>query len=148
MAKGGVFGLFPLRSLLEASGAPAAFGGEWMFPVGIVTLVFGTIGMLATHQPERLASYCIVISSGTLLAALGMPGVILTAPALYYLLSSVLAVGAFFLLLEMINRLQPFGSVLLAVSEDAFDLRDLGDEEGLEDTVGIPFPIPDRKSVV
>lgn len=142
MTKVGVYALLRIGSLLEPSGAPAAFGGAWMFPVGIITLAFGSIGMLATHQPERLASYCIVISSGTLLAALGMPGVVLTAPALYYLLSSVLAVGAFFLLLEMVNRLQPFGSELLAVSEDAFDLRDLGDEEGLEDTVGIPFPVP------
>jgi len=142
MTKVGVYALLRIGSLLEPSGAPAAFGGEWMFPVGVVTLVFGTVGMLATHQPERLASYCIVISSGTLLAALGMPGVVLTAPALYYLLSSVLAVGAFFLLLEMVDRLQPFGSELLAVSEDAFDLRDLGDEEGIEDTVGIPFPVP------
>ncbi len=142
MTKVGVYALLRIGSLLEPSGAPAAFGGNWLFPVGITTLAFGSIGMLATHQPERLASYSIIISSGTLLAALGMPGVILTAPALYYLLSSVLAAGAFFLLLEMIKRLQPFGSDLLAVSEDAFDLRDLGDEEGLEDTVGIPFPIP------
>jgi len=142
MTKVGIYALLRIGSLLEPTGAPAAFGGAWMFPLGIVTLAFGTLGMLAAHQPERLASYCIIISSGTLLAALGMPGVILTGPALYYLLSSVMAVGAFFLLLEMINRLQPFGSDLLAVTEDAFELRDLGDEEGLEDTVGIPFPVP------
>lgn len=142
MTKVGIYALLRIGSLLEPAGAPAAFGGAWMFPVGIITLIFGTLGMLAAHQPERLASYCIIISSGTLLAALGMPGVILTAPALYYLLNSVLAVGALFLLLEIVNRFQPFGSELLAVSEDAFDLRDLGDEEGLEETTGIPFPIP------
>jgi len=142
MTKVGIYALLRIGSLLEPTGAPAAFGGTWMFPVGIMTLIFGTIGLLATHQPERLASYCIIISSGTLLAALGMPGMLLTAPALYYLLSSVIAVGALFLLVEMINRLQPFGSELLAVSEDAFDLRDFGDDEGLEDAVGIPFPRP------
>lgn len=142
MTKVGIYALLRIGSLLEPAGAPAAFGGAWMFPVGIITLTFGTLGMLAAHQPERLASYCIIISSGTLLAALGMPGVILTAPALYYLVNSVLAVGTLFLLLEMVNRFQPFGSDLLAVSEDAFDLRDLGDDEGLEDTVGVPFPVP------
>src|SRR5699024_12072977 len=50
----------------------------WMFPAGIATLIFGAVGMLAAHQTQRMASYCIVLSSGTLLAALGMPGVILT----------------------------------------------------------------------
>lgn len=140
MTKVGIYVLLRIGSLLLPTGAPAAFSGDWMFPVGIATLAFGSFGMLAAHQPERMASYCIVISSGTLLAALGMPGVILTGPALYYLLSSVMALGAFFMLLEMIGRIQNFGADLLAVSQEAFDLSDPESEDSSDDVVGIAIP--------
>src|SRR5690625_1634285 len=60
MTKVGVYALLRIGSLLEPSGAPAAFGGEWMFPVGIVTLVFGTIGMLAKRSGWWVASIPIV----------------------------------------------------------------------------------------
>lgn len=140
MTKVGIYSLLRIGSLLVPTGAPAAFGGEWMFPAGIATLAFGSIGLLATHQPERMASYCIVVSSGTLLAALGMPGVTLTGPALYYLLSSVFAVGAFFLLLEMIGRAQHFGADLLAVSLDAFNITDPESDDSSDDVVGIAIP--------
>lgn len=140
MTKVGIYALLRIGSLLVPTGAPAAFGGEWMFPAGIATLAFGSFGMLAAHQPERMASYCIIISSGTLLAALGMPGVTLTGPALYYLLSSVLALGAFFMLLEMIGRVQHFGADLLAVSQEAFDLSDPESNDSSDDVVGIAIP--------
>lgn len=140
MTKVGIYALLRIGSLLLPTGAPAAFGGEWMFPVGIATLAFGSFGMLAAHQPERMASYCIVISSGTLLAALGMPGVILTGPALYYLLSSVLALGAFFMLLEMIGRVQSFGADLLAVSQEAFNLDDPESDDSSDDIIGVAIP--------
>lgn len=140
MTKVGIYALLRIGSLLLPTGAPAAFSGEWMFPVGIATLAFGSFGILAAHQPERMASYCIIISSGTLLAALGMPGVILTGPALYYLLSSVLAIGAFFMLLEMIGRAQSFGADLLAVSQEAFNLADPESDDSSDDVVGIAIP--------
>ena len=140
MTKVGIYALLRIGSLLLPTGAPAAFSGDWMFPVGIATLAFGSFGMLAAHQPERIASYCIIISSGTLLAALGMPGVILTGPALYYLLSSVLAIGAFFMLLEMIGRAQSFGADLLAVSQEAFNLNDPESDDSSDDVVGIAIP--------
>lgn len=140
MTKVGIYSLLRIGSLLVPTGAPAAFGGDWMFPVGIATLAFGSFGLLATHQPERMASYCIVISSGTLLAALGMPGVTLTGPALYYLLSSVPATAAFFMLLEMIGRAQTFGSDLLAVSQEAFELTDPESEDSSDDVIGIAIP--------
>lgn len=100
MTKVGIYALVRIGSLLLPTGAPAAFGGEWMFPLGMATMAFGAIGLLAAPQIERQAGYCVIMSSGTLLAALGMPGVTLTGPALFYLIVSVLTMGAFFMLLE------------------------------------------------
>lgn len=140
MTKVGIYALLRLGSLLLPTGAPAAFGGEWMFPVGIATLVFGSIGILATQQVERMIGYCVIMSSGTLLAALGMPGVKLTGPALFYLLTSVLALGAFYMLIEMIERTRSFGADVLAVSLEAFDLDDPESPDRSDDVVGIAIP--------
>jgi multicomponent K+:H+ antiporter subunit D len=140
MTKVGIYALLRIGSLLLPSGAPAAFGGEWMFPLGMATLIFGTIGILAAPQADRQAGYCIIMSSGTLLAALGMPGVVLTGPALFYLISSVLALGALFMLLEMVERTQAFGADLLAVSLEAFDLEDPEPADRSDDVVGVAIP--------
>lgn len=140
MTKVGIYALLRLGSLLLPTDAPAAFGGEWMFPVGLATLAFGTIGTLAAQQTERLIGYCVIVSSGTLLAALGMPGVILTGPALFYLVSSVLAMGAFYMLVEMIERTRNFGADVLAVSLEAFELEDPESPDRSDDVVGVAIP--------
>jgi len=140
MTKVGIYALLRIGSLLLPTGAPAAFGGEWMFPVGIATLAVGTLGLLAAPQAERQAGYCIIISSGTLLGALGMPGVTLTGPALYYLITSVFALGALFMLLEMVERTQVFGADLLAVSLEAFDIEDPEGPGRSDDVVGVAIP--------
>ncbi|HUH87083.1 MAG TPA: monovalent cation/H+ antiporter subunit D [Pusillimonas sp.] len=140
MTKVGIYSLLRLGSLLQPTGAPAAFGGEWMFPLGLATLVFGSIGMLATQHAERQIGYCVIMSSGTLLAALGMPGVTLTGPALFYLLTSVLALGAAYMLIEMIERTRGFGADVLAVSLEAFDLDDPESPDRSDDVVGVAIP--------
>ncbi|MBC2768314.1 monovalent cation/H+ antiporter subunit D [Pusillimonas minor] len=141
MTKVGIYALVRLGSLLLPTGAPAAFGGDWMFPVGLATLLFGTIALLAAYQTERIVAYCVIISSGTLLSALGMPGVTMTGPALFYLVNSVLATGAFFLLIEMVERTRSFGADVLAVSMDLFDLDD-PDESFTETQTPVGVAIP------
>lgn len=140
MTKVGVYAILRIGSLLLPTGAPAGFSGEWMFPLGIATLCFGIVGVIATQPAERQASYCVVISTGTLFAALGMPGVMLTGPALFYLISSVLALGAFYMLLEMIGRTQRFGAQVLAISLEAFKLTDPKAPDKSDDVVGVAMP--------
>lgn len=140
MTKVGIYALVRMGSLLLPSGAPAAFGGEWMYAIGLATIVFGTLGILAEKQTGRLVGYSIILSSGTLLTALGMPGVTLTGPSLFYLISSVLTTGAFFLLVELIKRTESFGSNVLSVSFDAFELEDSSTSDYSGDVVGVPIP--------
>lgn len=140
MTKVGIYALLRIGSLLVPSGAPAAFSGEWMFPAGIATLIFASIGLLAATHVERQAGYSVIMSSGLLLAALGMPGATLTGPALFYLVTSVLALGAFFMLLEMISRTQTFGADVLATSQELFDLDDPESPDKADDIVGIAIP--------
>ncbi len=140
MTKVGIYALLRIGTLLDFSVAPAAFGGGWMFPVGIATLVFGGIGMLATQQAERLSGYAVIMSSGTMLAAFGMPGIVLTGPGLFYMSISILTMGAMFMLLEMVERTQTFGADLLAISMEAFDLEDPESPDRSDDVVGVPMP--------
>lgn len=140
MTKVGVYALLRMGSLLLPTQAPAAFRGTWMFSIGLATLVFGTLGLLTARRIPRLAAYSIIISTGTLLAAFGMPGITLTGPALFYLISSVLAVAALFLLAEMVERTQPFGADLLSVTQEAFhpDEDEVLDQN--QDDTGIAIP--------
>jgi len=140
MTKVGIYALLRISTLLVPSGAPAAFGTDWMFLTGIATLAFASIGILAATQVERQAGYAIIMSSGILLAALGMPGMTLAGPALYYLINSVLALGALFMLLEMIQRTQPFGADVLAASQELFDLDDPEPHHEPDEVVGIAIP--------
>jgi multicomponent K+:H+ antiporter subunit D len=106
MTKVGVYTVLRLWSLLfpESAGESAFFGGRWLLVGGICTLAVGAMSMLASHKVDRLASLAVVVSSGTLLAAIsfGQPG--LTSGALFYLLSSTLALSALFLLAELVER--------------------------------------------
>jgi multicomponent K+:H+ antiporter subunit D len=140
MTKVGIYALLRMGSLLLPTGAPAAFGLQWMFAIGLGTLVFGALGLLATQSLDRIAAYCVIVSAGTLLTALGMPGVALTGPALFYLISSVPATAAFFMLVELIERTRPFGANVLAVTSDAFSLDDPHDATHSDDVVGMPVP--------
>jgi multicomponent K+:H+ antiporter subunit D len=106
LTKVGIYVLLRLSTLLFSpeAGHSAGFGSEWLAWGGMATLAFGAIGMLASQRPARLAGFSVIVSSGTLLAVLGFARPELTASALYYLPSSTLAVAAFFLLAELMDR--------------------------------------------
>jgi len=106
LTKVGVYVLLRLSTLLfqPEAGSSAGFGSQWLLWGGMATLAFGAIGLLASQRPARLAGYAVIVSSGTLLAVVGFARPELTAAALYYLPSSTLAVAAFFLLGELMER--------------------------------------------
>lgn len=64
------------------------------------------------------------VSSGTLLATIGVGGSDVIAPALFYLVTSSIGTAALFLLAELIERSRAPGANLLAVTADAFGVDD------------------------
>ena len=143
MTKVGIYVLLRLSLLLfgDHAGDSAGFGHDWLLYTGLVTLGFGGIGMLAAQNLGRVAGYSVIISSGTLLAAIGFGGVGVTGSALFYLLSSTLALGAFFLLLELVERSRTFSSDLLAITREAFGLDLPTDNDDNDHTnVGVAIP--------
>ena len=106
LTKVGVYALLRLWTLCfpETAGASAHFGGGALIWGGLATLAFGALGMLASQQLARLAAYSVIASSGTLIAAIGFDAPQLSAGALFYLISSTLAGGAMFMLVELLER--------------------------------------------
>lgn len=146
LTKVGVYAIIRVGSLLNESGVHGPFGSEWLFVAGIATIVFGIIGMLASQQLARLIAFAVIVSSGTLLAAVGLDADVMTAPALLYLVSSVLATGAFFMVTGMTERMRTHyfessdQAPLPQVSYSAFGMEDSHDPLDVEDEVGIAIP--------
>ncbi|WP_028358097.1 monovalent cation/H+ antiporter subunit D [Brackiella oedipodis] len=140
MTKVGIYALLRVGSLLVPTGAPAAFGGEWMYFIGLTTILFATFAMLNQKNVASLGAYAVIFSSGTLLTALGMPGVSLTGPSLFYMVNSVFATAAFFLLIELIKRIESFERSVLNVSLEAFGLDQQEDSDYSSTVVGVKIP--------
>ncbi len=140
LTKVGIYALLRFATLLEGIGAPAPFGGDWLFYCGLVTIAAGSVGVLAAQKLARVAGFLVIVSSGTLLAAFGFTGMTLTGPALYYLVSSVLASAAFFMVIEMAERGRTASADLLAVSFEAFGLEGEDTAEHPDEIGGVAIP--------
>lgn len=106
MTKVGVYTVLRLWTLLFSgqAGASALFGGDWLVYGGMATIVCAALAMIAAQRLERMASLSILVSAGILLSSVGFAQPSLTAGALFYLVSSTLALSALFLLAELIER--------------------------------------------
>src|SRR5215217_8082493 len=131
MTKVGIYALLRFSYLLFAAEADGVIGFSHtvLFAGGIATLIYGTIGVLAAQTSMRLASYLVLVSSGTLLAAIGFGGPGVMSGALFYLVISTFAIGALFLLIEIIERSRIVGADVLALTMEAFGERDEDDDE-------------------
>jgi multicomponent K+:H+ antiporter subunit D len=104
LTKVGVYALLRIGTLLGEDEAAAAILGPTLFYFGFATLLSGTVGMLATQHLRRLVSYSVIVSSGLLLATLGVGSEALTPAALFYFATSVLTTCAFFMVTGMTDR--------------------------------------------
>ena len=106
MTKVGIYVILRLWTLMFGSdaGASAFFGSQWLMVGGLLTMLFGAIGILGSQRLTHMAGYAAIISSGTLLAALGFGENLLTASLLFYLPSSTLGVAALFLIADVVDR--------------------------------------------
>jgi multicomponent K+:H+ antiporter subunit D len=139
LTKVGVYAILRIGTLFlgaDVAASPSP-GTPWLVVAGMGTLVYGALGVLASQDFPRLASYSVLVSSGTLLAAIAIDNTALTGAALYYLVVSTLALSALFLLVELVERGRRPGADVLAVTAEAFGSAD---DEQQESQVGTPVP--------
>lgn len=137
MSKVGIYVILRLTMLLFAEGPSTEFGSSVLLYGGLVTLAFGIIGVLASQALGRIGAYSVLVSSGTLLAVIGLNDEAATSAALLYLLSSTLTLGAFFMLVELVERCQDAGASVLAVT---MELYGDADNEVPEEGQGTTMP--------
>jgi multicomponent K+:H+ antiporter subunit D len=139
MSKVGIYVIARLSFLLfgQTAGESAGFGHDALLVGGIATIIFGAIGVLASQALGRLAGFSVLVSSGTLLAAMGTGNPTVAAGALYYMVSSTLTISAFFMLIELVERGQDAGANVLAVTMEAYGE---GEDEDEEEEVGVTMP--------
>lgn len=144
MTKVGVYVILRLSFLIfgDGAGVSAGFGAEVMVAGGMATVAFGTIGILASQGLGRVAAHLVLVSSGTVLAAGGfvMMGASpqILASALFYLVSSTLAISALFLLIEPMSREDGSIAAMLALTADAYGLDEKEEDSPTE--VGLAIP--------
>jgi multicomponent K+:H+ antiporter subunit D len=100
LTKVGLYAVLRLGTLL----AEYETLGAALFYVGLATLATATAGMLGAKHLARLVGYSVLVSTGILLAALGLRIEALTAPILFYLVVSALTTCTFFMLTGMTDR--------------------------------------------
>lgn len=141
MTKVGVYVILRLFLLTfgDEGGPSAGFGEGWLYFGGMATMAFGAIGVLGSQSLQRMGGYSVLVSSGTLLAAIGTGNSAAVSGALFYLVTSTLAISAYFLLVELVERGRQAGADVLAVSQEVFgDPEDDLDDE--EEEVGVAIP--------
>jgi multicomponent K+:H+ antiporter subunit D len=119
-------------------GGGASFGADVLMVGGLATLAFGAIGVMASQNLRRLTAYSLIVSAGTLLAAVATRDAAITSAALYYLVASTLGASAMFLLVELLERGRPPGADILALTAEAY--VDPQEELELEEEVGFAIP--------
>src|SRR5690606_38738121 len=72
MTKLGIYAVLRVGTLMSEDEAAASMLGFVLFYIGLATLVSGTVGMLATQHLTRLVSYSVIVSTGILLASIGL----------------------------------------------------------------------------
>lgn len=104
MTKVGIYAILRVYTLIFGSqaGALAHLGMDWLFPAALITLAIGVVGALSAYGLRTLIAWQVIISVGTLLAAISLNTPAATSAALFYLLNTTWVVGGLFLVADLI----------------------------------------------
>jgi multicomponent K+:H+ antiporter subunit D len=142
LTKVGVYALVRLWTLMFAGGPLAGFGADVLLACGVVTALLAAVGMLASQAAAAQTSWAIVVSAGTLLAAVGLGNEKVLGSALFYIVPSTIASSALFLLVDLIQRWQAGATIVdeAPFLNAALEDQDINlDDEG-RPLVALPFP--------
>ncbi len=112
LTKVGFYAILRLWTLFLApqGDATARFGADVLVIGGLATIVVASLAMVVSRNVRRLAALATMVSSGTLVAVLGLGDAVAVGGALYYLVASSLAVAVVFLLADLVERSREKGT--------------------------------------
>jgi multicomponent K+:H+ antiporter subunit D len=99
MTKVGLYAILRVSAIaFDTAPFAASLLDVWLPRLALLTIVLGTIGLLAAKRLSIITANLILVSTGTLLVAVAAGTVNATAAALYYLPHTTLVTGGLFLL--------------------------------------------------
>jgi multicomponent K+:H+ antiporter subunit D len=106
MTKVGAYAIIRVYTLVfgDQAGDVAWLAASWLLPLALLTVLVGSVGLLAAKTLGQLGSFAVLASMGILLSAIGLFSETALGAALYYLLHSTWASAAFFLLAYSIAK--------------------------------------------
>ncbi len=106
MTKVGIYAIFRVHTGVFGAGAGelAFVAIPWIWPLAILTVVVGAIGVLAAPALRVMVANLVLISAGTLLLAIVLLNQESAVAGIYYLVHTTLVTGALFLLADMIAK--------------------------------------------
>ncbi|MCY1268401.1 Na(+)/H(+) antiporter subunit D [compost metagenome] len=106
MTKVGIYSILRVYSLVfgPEAGELANLAQPWLWPLALASVILGALGALAATSLQGLLAYLVVVSAGTLLAAIALGTPEAQGAALFYLLHSTWVAGALFLLADLVSR--------------------------------------------
>jgi multicomponent K+:H+ antiporter subunit D len=147
LTKVGVYSVLRVGTLLASGDQETSFIDVGLFYGGAATIAYAAAGMLASRQVGRIVSYCVVTSTGLLFMALGLRIEAMTGPVLLYLVNSVLATSAFFMVNGLAQRSRTVRireaadvAPLPDVTYVGFGIKAAADPLSPKDEVGIVIP--------
>jgi multicomponent K+:H+ antiporter subunit D len=106
MTKVGIYSIFRVYTVIfgENAGELANIATPWLWPLALLTITIGTIGVFASPGIKTLSANLVIVSSGSLLACAAINSEAATSAALYYMIHSTLASAGLFLLADIMAR--------------------------------------------
>ncbi|QBL08266.1 monovalent cation/H+ antiporter subunit D [Rheinheimera sp. D18] len=104
MTKIGVYALLRVYTTIfgAEAGALSGMAGSWLLPVGLATIVLGSIGVIASNDFRKLVANLVLVSVGTLVSLVALQTELTAAAAIYYTVHSTLVAAALFLIADLI----------------------------------------------
>lgn len=106
MTKVGIYSILRVYGLAFASDGAgfAGFLSPWLWPLALVTLALGVVGVLAARELRQQIAYLVIVSVGTLLVGVAMNTVASLSALLYYLVHSTWICAALFLMADVMRQ--------------------------------------------
>jgi multicomponent K+:H+ antiporter subunit D len=81
----------------------------WLWPLSLVTLALGGIGVLGSASLRTMTAYLVILSVGTLLATISFTSAATLGASLFYLIHSTIMTAVFFLMADLLGRQREHG---------------------------------------
>lgn len=106
MTKVGIYSIIRIHMSVfgEDAGALANIANPWLWPLALLTLTMGAVGVLASPGLKLTVANLVIVSVGTLLLGIAIQRESATSAALYYMVHTTMITGAFFLIADLISK--------------------------------------------